>query len=188
MTPVNNDLLDYVSGWFVRVRVQVERVSLCEVPMDGITPGDFTCADAVYNIYDTDGTLLYTGVVASGGTLDQTIADSTAVLKDTANNTISTTSILAEGSEDIVAPDAVINFQYEDKSPIGTVNYLSGSNQNLLLPDNTVENSDQSYQDSAPYGSKIILPDTTYDVYVNGVFNQSVNLVTLKNETLNINA
>jgi hypothetical protein len=32
------------------------------------------------------------------------------------------------------------------------------------------------------------LPDTTYDIYVNGVFNQSVNLVTLKNETLNINA
>jgi hypothetical protein len=34
MTPVNNDLLDYVAGWFVRVRVQVERVSLCEIPFD----------------------------------------------------------------------------------------------------------------------------------------------------------
>jgi hypothetical protein len=52
----------------------------------------------------------------------------------------------------------------------------------------TVENSDASYTDTVASGGTLVLPDTTYDVYVNGVFNQSVNLVTLKNETLNINA
>lgn len=50
----------------------------------------------------------------------------------------------------------------------------------------TVRNSDNSYSSPVICGGVLTLPNTTYDVYVNGVLNQSVTLVTLKNETLNI--
>jgi len=32
-TPINNDLLDYVGGWVLRVRLQVEKIGLCEIPL-----------------------------------------------------------------------------------------------------------------------------------------------------------
>ena len=112
--------------------------------------------DAHYIIKDGDGNILYQGDIIEGGTLDQTISDSTAVLKNTANNTLSTTSILAEGSEDIVAPDA------------------------------TVENSDASYTDTVASGGTLVLPDTTFDIYVNGVFNTTFTQPTLGTNTINI--
>jgi len=125
---------------------------------DGFESPTVICDGTTLTIKDSDGNTLYTVNLASGETANQAIADSTATLKDTADNVLSTTSILAEGSADIVAPDA------------------------------TVENSNATYTASVVSGGTLVLPDTTYDVYVNGVFNQSVNLVTLKNETLNINA
>jgi hypothetical protein len=126
--------------------------------MNPIVPVTNECEPATLIVRDSDDNILYTLTVDSGDTETQIITDSTATLKDTADNVLSTTSILAEGSADIVAPDG------------------------------TVENSNATYTDTVVSGGTLVLPDTTYDVYVNGVFNQSVNLITLKNETLNINA
>ena len=67
------------------------------------------CADATYQIEDTDDNILYLGSIASGGNLEQVIQDSTAVLKNTINTILSTTSINAEASEDIIAPDAIFS-------------------------------------------------------------------------------
>lgn len=47
-----------------------------------------------------------------------------------------------------------------------------------------VSNSDDSYLQTIT--DDLELPDTTYDIYVNGIFNQSVTLPTLKDETINI--
>lgn len=111
----------------------------------------------------------------------------------------------------ILSPDESPSFEYnegiyakvkaifKEKVPISESKYdgnISGSANVILelptvvtgLPDATVENSDASYADTVESGGTLVLPDTTYNVYVNGVFNQSVNLITLKNETLNINA
>jgi hypothetical protein len=52
----------------------------------------------------------------------------------------------------------------------------------------TVINSDGSYSLAVPSGSTTQIPDETYDIYVNGVFDQSVTLPTLGNNTLNITA
>lgn len=52
----------------------------------------------------------------------------------------------------------------------------------------TVKNSDNSYSTTVASGGTLTLPNTTYDIYVNGVLNQTVTLITLKNETLNITA
>jgi hypothetical protein len=75
-TPINNDLLDYVGGWVLRVRLQVEKIGLCEIPLNGETPPPPPgCEDAV--VKNSDGS--YTELVASGGTL---------VLPDTTYNFI----------------------------------------------------------------------------------------------------
>lgn len=64
-TPINNDLLDYVGGWVLRVRLQVEKIGLCEIPLNGEQPTPPECADAI--VVNSDGT--YYERVPSGGEL-----------------------------------------------------------------------------------------------------------------------
>jgi len=135
-----------------------------------VVPNPITCADAVVNVNS-----VFFDNVASGGTLNiqvrkssgsdlvgskqgqhWRIGDSTAVLKTTGGATISTTSIKAEESEDITAPDA------------------------------TVTNSDATYTDTVVSGGTLVLPDTTFDIYVNGVFNTTFDQPTLDTNTINI--
>jgi hypothetical protein len=101
-TPINNALLDYVDGWVMKIKVQVDRIELCEVPMDGIVPPDFSCDAATYEITDSDLNVLYSGSIVSGGNLDQIITDSTVVNSDATYSV----SVLAEGS--LVLPDITV--------------------------------------------------------------------------------
>jgi len=50
----------------------------------------------------------------------------------------------------------------------------------------TVENSDATYTDTVASGGTLVLPDTTYNIYLDGVFDQSVSLPTLGNDNLTI--
>ena len=52
----------------------------------------------------------------------------------------------------------------------------------------TVKNTDSSYLQTVVSGGTLTLPDTTYNVYVNGVFDQSFSIPSLKDETINITA
>jgi hypothetical protein len=52
--------------------------------------------------------------------------------------------------------------------------------------DATVTNSDESYFQTVASGDTLILPDTTYNVFVNGVLQNSIEVPTLKDETINI--
>ena len=65
-TPINNDLLDYVGGWVLRVRLQVEKIGLCEIPFEGGQPPvPPECPSAF--VQNSDGS--YSEFVPSGGTL-----------------------------------------------------------------------------------------------------------------------
>jgi hypothetical protein len=63
-TPINNDLLDYVGGWVLRVRLQVEKIGLCEIPLGGEMPPPPTCENATFQ--NSDGSFITT--IASGDT------------------------------------------------------------------------------------------------------------------------
>jgi hypothetical protein len=131
---VSDRELDNLIGYYADIRFEIPSHGRCSVPVD-ITPIDpVTCADADYQITDTDDNILYSGTIPSGGSLDQTIADSTAVLKDTADNVLSTTQILAEGSEDITAPDATYTVEYLNGTPIQSGNILSGGFELIVVP------------------------------------------------------
>jgi hypothetical protein len=131
---VSDRELDNLVGYYADIRFEIPSHGRCSVPVD-ITPIDpVTCADADYQITDTDDNILYSGTIPSGGSLDQTIADSTATLKDTADNVLSTTQILAEGSEDIVAPDATYEVEYLNGTPITSGSILSGGFELIQVP------------------------------------------------------
>jgi hypothetical protein len=133
MLPINNDLLDYCGGWVMRVRVEVDMVSICEIPLSGIEPTPPTpCEDASYIVEYVNGTLIQQGTIPSGG------------------------------SETIQVPNP------------------------SECDDGFAVNSDDTYSLTVPSGTTQPIPDTTYDVYVNGVFNQSVSLPTLGNDNINI--
>lgn len=55
-----------------------------------------------------------------------------------------------------------------------------------VCADATVENSDASYTNTVASGVTLVLPDTTYNIYVNGILDQSFSVPTLKDETINI--
>jgi hypothetical protein len=50
----------------------------------------------------------------------------------------------------------------------------------------TVENSNASYTDTVVSGGALVLPDTTFDIYVNGVFNTTFDQPTLDTNIINI--
>lgn len=50
----------------------------------------------------------------------------------------------------------------------------------------TVENSDTTYMDTVASGGTLVLPDTNVDIYVNTALNQSLTVVTLGNDVVNI--
>jgi hypothetical protein len=61
-----------------------------------------------------------------------------------------------------------------------------GNTVTIEAPDATVENSNATYTDTVPSGGTLVLPDTDYDIYVNGLFNTTVSLPTLDTNTINI--
>lgn len=58
----------------------------------------------------------------------------------------------------------------------------------FLIPDTDIENSSGSYTASLPSAdpTAFVLPDTTYEVYVDGVLQGSSTAPTLENNTINI--
>jgi hypothetical protein len=58
----------------------------------------------------------------------------------------------------------------------------------FIIPDTDIENSSGSYTASLPSAdpTAFVLPDTTYEVYVDGVLQGSLTAPTLENNTINI--
>ena len=152
-----------------------------DVTLDGLNSGTWNsgtqtwevvsnpCADATYQIEDTNDNILYSGSIASGANLDQVIQNSTvtitdddantlytvstlaegsdtqviqdseAVLKNTLNTILSTTSINAEASEDIIAPDGHVHLKKENDGTIDNVFVPSGVTDIYIVDNNDIE-------------------------------------------------
>ena len=82
--PINNDLLDYVAGWVMRLRVQVERIAPCEIPFEGEQPTPPSCPSGFISNSDQS----FTDIVPSGATV--TLDDITVNVYDQDENLIGT--------------------------------------------------------------------------------------------------
>jgi hypothetical protein len=82
--------------------------------------------------------------------------------------------------------------EYLTAGPIQSGTIPSGGSETIVVPDpgacanSTVENSNATYTDSVVSGGTLVLPDTTFDIYVNGVFNTTFDQPTLDTNTINI--
>lgn len=144
-----------LAGWALTFDVDVPNtMTVCDVPI--VPP---SCLAADYSIIDEDGNVLYSGSIASGGSLEQEIQNSTAIVKNSEGTTQSTTEILAEGTETITANDALISLLNSDGTVIGGDSFPSGTANNMTAPDATIKNSLGTTLDSAPSGADTVLPD-----------------------------
>ena len=162
-TPINNDLLDYVGGHVMRMRVQVDRIALCEIPFDGEAPVPPTCPSAI--VRNSDGS--WSDIVPSGGTY--IVPDTPVTVTDTDGNTLDTVDVVSVTGGAVVAPDASYLVEYENGTPIQSGTILSGGSETIQVPnqpvceDATVENSDQSFQESIPSGGVEVLEDYEFE-------------------------
>jgi len=86
-TPINNDLLDYVGGWVLRLRLQVEKIGLCEIPFKGETPPTPPSCPSGF-IRNSDES--FTEIIPSGATV--TLDDITVNVYDQDENFLGTTT------------------------------------------------------------------------------------------------
>jgi hypothetical protein len=114
----------------------------------------------------------YAAAVASGGTLvlPDIDVDVNGVNEGLIPSVQDIDIILTDGTNP-VTPDAVT---------------IIGNTVTIEAPDATVENSNATYTDSVVSGGTLVLPDTTFDIYVNGVFNTTFDQPTLDTNTINI--
>jgi hypothetical protein len=101
--------------------------------------------------------------------------------------------------------DATYTIKDRDETTLYSGSIVSGGNLNQYIENTTVEVNDTSFADvvaqgylnvqvlnteATQLGSKVgnnwEIPDTTYNIYVNGVLDQSFSVPTLKAETINI--
>ena len=62
----------------------------------------------------------------------------------------------------------------------------SGASQVIVVGDSIVTNTDSTYTESIPAENTLTLPDTNIDIYINSVYQQTISVVTLGNNTITI--
>ena len=56
----------------------------------------------------------------------------------------------------------------------------------IVVGDSIVTNTDSTYTESVAAENTLTLPDTNIDIYVNSVYQQTISVVTLGNNTITI--
>jgi hypothetical protein len=193
---IGNEAFPWLADWSLEdiSMVQATIGTYCQnggdalnILVNGNIEGDVNNAYPV-EIELTDGVNPVTpdAVTIIGNTVTIEAPDATVTNSDT-----SYTQTISSGAT-FTLPDETINIVDELNNPLGSVTFPVYTDPNIditsyCLPA-TVENSNATYSDTVISGGTLVLPDTTFDIYVNGVFNQSVTLPTLDNaNVLNIN-
>jgi hypothetical protein len=193
-TPINNDLLDYVGGWVLRVRLQVEKIGLCEIPLGGETPPPPpSCEDAIFQ----NSNLSFDVAIPSGDTF--TSEDITVNVYDQNDNFLGTTT--SPSNIDVTAvveiepcPPAEVNAEaINSLDEIVTTALLTPTNNQILAPDgiSTIKKSDGTTIEAVniPSGSEV--PTTIIDSVITLKDTASTTISTTNvqaTETANITA
>ena len=176
---------NFWAGWTITFDVEVpNEMTICNaVPISG------DCANANYIITDTSGNTLYSGTIASGGSISQQISDSSISNSDdsytadivsqgslelpdvtfTVNNTLGTqvqsATIPSVTDKTLVAPDGSAVVEYLDGTAISTNAVASGASRTIQVPnpivcaDATVHNTDDSFTTTVASGADLELAD-----------------------------
>jgi hypothetical protein len=146
---------------------------------------DIEAPNADYLVEYLNGTPIQSGEILSGGSVVVQVpnpivcADATAELFNTNGNLLSTTPIPSGATEPIIAPDATILINGDNSFPT----IPSGGLENIVV-ENTQGTPVGAYDGNS---NSWVLPDTTYQINVNGNPIAPFDLPTLENNTININ-
>jgi hypothetical protein len=126
---------DLVAGGVMTVTLNIfSEQNVCDIPVN-VTPSQTPqCDPVIITITDTDGTVLYTLNVASGGVATQEINDSVVELFASDGTLLSTTNVKAQQNATLNAPDAT----YEVETSQGIVasgSIPSGGFENIFILD-----------------------------------------------------
>jgi hypothetical protein len=173
-TPINNDLLDYVGGWVLRVRLQVEKIGLCEIPLGGEMPPPPTCENATFqnsdesfvttiasgdtytsedvtvNVYDQNETFLGTATNPSNVDFNVVVelepCPPSEVNAEAINSLdeIVTTAVLTPTNNQILAPDAHLRIKKSGGTDIVEIDLPSGSDEVQTISDSVITLKDSA--------------------------------------------
>jgi hypothetical protein len=169
-TPINNDLLDYVGGWVLRVRLQVEKIGLCEIPLGGEMPPPPTCENATFqnsdesfvkmiasgdtytseditvNVYDQNENLLATVDSPSNINVNAVVEVTNEIEANVINSLdeIVNTAIVTTDNPNISAPDARLRIKKTNGDGIVEVDLPSGSDEVQIISDSVITLKDSA--------------------------------------------
>jgi len=86
-----------------------------------------------------------------------------------------------------VCDDGTVNIKDSAGNTLYVKTVASGGVENQTITDSTVDSSASGYSVSVLAEGALVLPDTTYEVYVDGVLESTATLESLVNQTININ-
>lgn len=144
--------------------------------------GSGPCAAATYTIKDSAATTLYSGSIASGDDLQQTITDSTVNVRKSDNVLISAVAVEAQGTDNYLVSDSTVNIRKSDNVLITAVTVKATDTANQQVSDSAVTvnssayanvkatdglNVTVAYADSLAVGtiigSDVIIPDNRFN-------------------------
>ena len=144
MTPLNNFDLDYVAGWVGTFTFEVNQYSVCEIPLEPITPVTVECLPANYLVEYQNGTDIQSGTIPSGGSLTIQVPDpiecepAIAQLVNTNDLLLLTESIDCGTTEQIIAPDGIVHLRKADNATIHIEAIPSGETENYIVANNNI--------------------------------------------------
>ena len=169
-TPINNDLLDYVGGWVLRVRLQVEKIGLCEIPLGGEMPPPPTCENATFQnsdesfvttiasgdtytsddirvyVYDQNTNLLATVDSPSNINVNAVVEVTNKIEANVINSLdeIVNTAVVTTDNPNISAPDAHLRIKKSGGTDIVEIDLPSGSDEVQIISDSVITLKDSS--------------------------------------------
>lgn len=152
MTPLNNFDLDYVAGWVGTFTFEVNQYSVCEIPLEPITPVVVECLPANYLVEYQNGTDIQSGTIPSGGSLTIQVPDpavcepAIAELVNTNDLLLLTESIDCGTTEQIIAPDGHVHLKKENDGTI--TNLFPASGETITY---YVDNNDLTVNNAFPF-------------------------------------
>ena len=144
MTPLNNFDLDYVAGWVGTFTFEVNQYSVCEIPLEPITPVVVECLPANYLVEYENGTDIQSGTIPSGGSLTIQVPDpiecepAIAQLVNTNDLLLLTESIDCGTTEQIIAPDGIVHLRKANNATIHIEAIPSGETENYIVANNNI--------------------------------------------------
>jgi hypothetical protein len=164
--------------------------------------GTFEAPDATAVLKDTAGTVLSTTAIPSDTSENIVAPDANLSINGQPTYVIPSGGFINEMVENTqgtpvgafdpnsaswVVGDAGYTLDNSEGSTLFSGSIPAEDGDTIIAPDGQAVNSNASFTLSVPSGGTAPIPDTTFDVFINGVFNTTFNQPTLDVNVININ-